>query len=348
MRVLHLVNRVAESGNGISNLVVDLAAGQAAIGLETHLATLGGDYEVLLEERGVTLHRIDFTRRKPLAMWRAMRALHALRRELRPDVIHAHTIAAAVLARLVCGRSKVVATVHNEWQRGAVLMAFAHRVVGVSESVRESMRRQGIRPSKLSVVRNGVVGSFRRRPVAAAQLQHPAIVTVGSISERKGSDVLLSAFQMVRTQVPEAHLYFVGNGDSQQIVDLIRSPDLGRNVHMQGFDPAPQRYLLSADIFVLASRKEPFGLALVEAMEQGVACVGADTEGIREILSDGSGILVPIGQADALAAAIVSVLSNADLAVSLGRSARRRSADYGVMGMAQEYLRIYHVSSRAK
>jgi len=117
---------------------------------------------------------------------------------------------------------------------------------------------------------------------------------------------------------------------------------------MQGFDPAPQRYLLSADIFVLASRKEPFGLALVEAMEQGVACVGADTEGIREILSDGSGILVPIGQADALAAAIVSVLSNADLAVSLGRSARRRSADYGVMGMAQEYLRIYHVSSRAK
>src|ERR671932_1825241 len=104
MRVLHLVNYVNESGNGITNVTVDLACEQSTLGHQVLVGSAGGAYEELLARHGVDCRRIDFTSRLPRALHQARLALRTLVHDAGPDVIHAHTLTAAVLASsLVAG-----------------------------------------------------------------------------------------------------------------------------------------------------------------------------------------------------------------------------------------------------
>jgi glycosyltransferase involved in cell wall biosynthesis len=84
-------------------------------------------------------------------------------------------------------------------------------------------------------------------------------------------------------------------------------------IHFEGFQPEPQGYLQSTDIFVLASHQEPFGLVLSEAREAGCAIVASQVDGIPEALDGGrAGILVPPANPAALAEAIAQLLQNYD------------------------------------
>jgi glycosyltransferase involved in cell wall biosynthesis len=103
--------------------------------------------------------------------------------------------------------------------------------------------------------------------------------------------------------IPEASLYIVGNGPERAKLEA-QAAGTGCNdkIHFTGFFSDPRRYLLAADIFVLASYQEAFGLVLAEAREAGCAIVASDVGGIREALDDGeAGILLPAGQPRMLA-----------------------------------------------
>ena len=308
-----MIGDLLEVGNGIVNSTVDLAALTTARH-EVAVASVGGDFEPLLRDHGVTLFSLD-QRRTPRGIARAAANFRRIVTTYDPDIVHAQMMTGAVLARALRLRSRyrIVTTVHNEFQRSAIAMGLGDLVTANSGAVAAAMARRGIPVSKLRVVSIGALDGPRRRragDVAPVALVHPAIVTVAGLFVRKGIDVLIAAFE--RTTHPSAQLYIVGNGPERAAFEAqARASNAAARIHFTGFEPRPERYMRAADIFVLASRKEPFGMVLSEAREAGCAIIASNIDGIPEALDHGeAGSLVPPGDVAALASALNTLLGD--------------------------------------
>jgi glycosyltransferase involved in cell wall biosynthesis len=243
----------------------------------------------------------------------------------------------------------VVATIHNEYQRGVGLMGLADAVVGVSHAVTEAMVARRVPRRRTWTVLNGTIGSPRRMEVGSLpipRLSRPAVVAVGAVSHRKGVDIVLDAFGQLLDTVPNAHLYFVGHPDWTEFVEESSHRPYASQVHFEGFVAQPQVYMTSADVFVLASRRDPFPLVLLEALESGCAIVASTADGIPEALGNGdAGLLSPVGDAAALAGHLQAVLTDPELAERLRRSALQAARTFTVERMSEDYLHLYrHLS----
>jgi glycosyltransferase involved in cell wall biosynthesis len=345
--VFHILNDVSDRGNGIVNSAVDLAVEQARQGLVVAVASAGGGYQPLLERMGV-LHLTLDQSRHPLQILRALRTFRRQLLDFRPDVVHAHMRTGLLLARFWCDfeRFVLVSHVHNVHDRESVVMGLAHRVIAVSHSVADSMAAGGIPRTKLRVVLNRTLGN-QRQPclelIEPAQLSRPSIVTVGGMTARKGIEELITAFNVVGRQFPNAHLYLVGDGvERQRFEKLARQSPHSDRIHFEGFQMAPQAYMLSADVFVLASRRESFGLVLTEARAAGCAIVATDVDGIAEALDGGrAGILIPPRDPDAIAKALGNLLASDEERTYWRQCALRGIDEYCIRRMASEVSDVY-------
>jgi glycosyltransferase involved in cell wall biosynthesis len=351
MRVLHLCNHCDEVGNGIMNVAVDLACSQRELRHDVAFASGGGSYVRLLEDHGVRHALIRQEWKKPQRLPITLFHLRRLVIEFRPEIIHAHMMTGAILGRAIRllpggGQARVVTTVHNEWQKSAVVMGLGDRVIAVSRAVAERMEQRGIPARKMSVVRNGPLASPRRplsetRP--ASILGKPAVVTVGGLYERKGIRDLIAAFASLAQGNPDATLTIVGDGpDAAVFKQLAAATPCAARIHFAGFQADPRPWLAAADIFVLASRNEPFGLVLAEAREAGIAIVATDVGGIPEVLDGGeAGVLVPPQNPSALAAALQRLIDDPqERALWAGRA--QSNLDWlSVRRMAEETIQTY-------
>ncbi|BFU93736.1 MAG: glycosyl transferase [Nitrospira sp.] len=170
------------------------------------------------------------------------------------------------------------------------------------------------------------------------------ILAMGRLSEEKGFDDLLRAFRNIKDRHPEWTLTILGEGAARRSLEVL-CEELGLNgrVSLPGVVSAPGGYLNRADLFVLSSRFEGFPNALCEAMACGCAVIATDCRsGPREIIRDGEdGILVPIRDVEAMAAAMDRLISNPRERTRLGRAAlngvRRYSIDR-IMAMWEQII----------
>ncbi|WP_035994128.1 glycosyltransferase family 4 protein [Leptolyngbya sp. KIOST-1] len=353
MKILHILNHIQETGNGIVNVAVDLACLQAQAGHSVGVASAGGKYQNLLERYGVQHFSLDQTRR-PANLLLAARRYRRVVQDFQPEIVHAHMMTGVTLARaLRYGHSyTLISTVHNEFQRSAIWMGLADGVIAVSQAVAEAMAQRGIPQAKLRVVRNGTLGSPRRRGESASavhSLNHPAIATVAGMYHRKGIADLIAAFERVAPQVPTAHLYLIGDGpDRAEFETQVQRTQVRDRIHFEGFQPEPQRYLRAADVFVLASHKDPFPLVLPEAREAGCAIVASRVDGIPEALEQGqAGILVPPKDPMALAEALMKLLSNLETLQFWRRQAQENISWLSAQRVCTETQNIYREFHRS-
>jgi glycosyltransferase involved in cell wall biosynthesis len=337
MRILHFLNHTVPA-NGHVCAMVDLACTQATLGHQVSVCSGGGGFDALLAQYGIE-HVIVDQERKPAILLAALGKTAAAIRRIKPDIVHAHMMTSAIIAamlRPVLG-FKLVTTVHNDFQRSAVLMGLGQRVIGVSEAVSLGMIKRGISAKKMRTVLNGTLGSPRFPPPLPAPLalQRPAILFVGGLHPRKGVDDLIKAFGIVARQCPTAHLYLIGSGPFQEAYEGLAEANVKDGVTFCGHQDDPRPYLLGGDIFVLASHAEPAGLVLSEAREAGCAVIATEVGGIPEMLDQGrAGILVPPRRPDLLAAALLPLLldnrklieARANSQINIGNLSLRRVA----------------------
>jgi glycosyltransferase involved in cell wall biosynthesis len=348
MRIIHILNDVQEIGNGIVNVAVDIACQQAKTGHQVAVVSAGGEYEKLLTVYGVKHYQLLQTR-KVANIIKASVGYQTIVREFQPDIVHAHMMTGVVLAYLFRGKNKyfLVSTVHNEFQRASVLMGLADRVIAVSKVVSDSMLKRGISEKKLRIVCNGTLGSPRTRPLSdypPLPLQHPAIATVAGMYERKGIAELITAFeQIASSSFPEVHLYLVGDGpDREKFQVQAKETSISSRIHFEGFVREPQRYFLSCDIFVLASHRDPCPLVLSEAREAGCAIIATNVDGIPEALDYGeAGLLVPPNDSNALAKALIELLSSSDTLNYWKERSHQNLGRLNVARVNQETLAVY-------
>ncbi|WP_322042735.1 glycosyltransferase family 4 protein [Paraburkholderia sp. J67] len=353
MRILHLANHAHNIGNGIVNVMVDLACMQARAGHEVTIASSGGGFEPLLAREGVRHVRLPQAP-KPRYVPAMVAGFNRLLAEHDPEVVHAHMMSGALIARfgVLRRRFALVTTVHNEFQKSATLMRVGDRVVGVTEAVAQLMERRGIPAHKLAVVLNGTIGTPRlaETPLPKSPaLGRPSIVTVCGMYYRKGIPELLRAFARLSPRFPTAELYLVGDGpDREQFEAMSRELGVDARVHFTGFIADPRGYLAEADVFVLASHREPAGLVLSEAREAGSAIVATRVDGIPEMLDHGeAGVLVPANDDAALAEAIEKLLCDREAREALVARGRRNLEHFHVRRVCDEYQAIYEAACDA-
>ncbi|HEY9852754.1 MAG TPA: glycosyltransferase [Leptolyngbyaceae cyanobacterium] len=348
LRILHILNDVRELGNGIINTTMDIAWGQAQLGHIVAVASGGGEYEKLLENSGIKHFNLN-QKRTPISLFSAVFNLQKIIKEFRPDIVHCHMMTGIVLGKLLhgLGNYRLVSHIHNVHQGSSILMGLAERVIPVSEAVANYMSKKGISKDKMQVVKNLTLGSPRLPSLdlsIPANLAQPAIVTVAGMSQRKGIAELISAFELIADRFPQTHLYLVGDGPDRVTFErqAEASPFCDR-IHFEGFQKNPQAYMQSAHIFVLASRRESFGIALLEARQTGCAIVASNIDGIPEALDDGkAGILVPPGDVKALAQAMENLLANPLEHEKWQRAARQNLEHFTVNNMVKEITAIYY------
>jgi glycosyltransferase involved in cell wall biosynthesis len=331
------------------NVAVDLACLQAIGGHSVFFASAGGSYVDLITEHGVSHLNLDQQWRRPAMLIQALFRLRSIVEQTSPDIVHAHMMTGAMLAAATRFTShfQLITTVHNEFQRSSILMGVGDRVIAVSTAVAEHLQRRWLPDRKIRVVRNGPLGSPRRRPpadgTATATLARPAIVTLAGMYHRKGIGELIAAFSQVGEDLANASLYLIGDGpDRAEFEARARATRYADRIHFLGFCREPAPLLAQADVFVLASRKDPMPLVIAEAREAGCAIVATNVDGIPEGLDHGqAGILVPPRDPDALAAAIIGLLTNPSELAAWRQRARSNLGWLHVERTAVETMRVY-------
>jgi glycosyltransferase involved in cell wall biosynthesis len=301
MTIVHLLPHFQNDGNGVVYVATDLAYAQSAAGHSVAcIGSRDGSLAELLQDRSVTTYLVGEFRLDPFTNLRNIARLFSLLKTARPQVVHAHTITTALIAKLLqplLGFS-LVTSVHNGPRLRNFLLGVGDRIICVSAAVAEGMKRLHIPDSKLRIVRNGPLGSFRK-PGVDAELSEvivdkPAIVTLAGLHTYKGVQDLIEAFAIAQKSIPDLSLYILGKGPAKPYLQM-RAGRLNCNdrIHFKGFIASPRPYLAQADVFVLASHREAFGLSLAEAREAGCAVIGTNVGGIPEVLEGGrAGILV--------------------------------------------------------
>jgi glycosyltransferase involved in cell wall biosynthesis len=196
-------------------------------------------------------------------------------------------------------------------------LRFADGIVAVSSGVANDLAQTAkVSRDRITVIHNPVLTpDFYRmlaEPVLALKLQHPNrpfIISVGRLVPAKDLSTLIRAFAEVRKEVP-SHLIILGEGEQRPALErLIADLKLGDEVSLPGYAPNPYAQMARAKVCVLSSKYESFGNVVVESLAAGTPVVATDCPGPREILQDGRfGELVPVGDAEALASALVKVL----------------------------------------
>jgi glycosyltransferase involved in cell wall biosynthesis len=217
----------------------------------------------------------------------------------------------------------VLNTVGLERRLWKILLRAADHLVVVSDSLgADLLKFDRDIAKKVRTIYNGVDFDLFDQTVSRGEKlslpddpQELIILSVGTFVSWKGHDVLLRAFSVVAAEIPSARLVIVGRDGPQlqEIVELVDTlslrerVDLVRNVpHERIFE-----FLSKADIFVLASRREAFGLVVVEAAAAKVPVVCTDVGGLRELVTQGvTGAVVDVEDHVGLAKAIISTLTN--------------------------------------
>lgn len=348
MRILHLLNH-CNHGHGNAHVAVDLATVQAASGHDVTYVSAGGDYEPLLRESGVRIETVALKPLNPATAAKAIYRLLRICRRVKPQVIHAHMMAGALVGSVVSRLTGIplVTTVHNSFDWHSSIMRLGNRIVAVSQAERQALEKRGFPPARLRVVLNGPNLSPRdqRQPsgATAPTLSRPCVTTVCGLHRRKGVLDLLQGFAQASADQPGWTLYIVGDGpDREQLRAQAKELQPAGEVVFVGNVANPKQALDESDIFVLASYADPCSLAVAEARFAGCAVIATAVGGSPELLGRGEhGLLVRPGQPGEIADALRRLMSSPE-ELRLWRERAAKDAQYlTIARVCQDYERIY-------
>lgn len=265
--------------------------------------------------------------------------VRVIRRE-RPQIVHAHSSKAGVLARLAAALCRVPArvfTAHGwafkaEAGRRATAYLWADRLVAPLTSavvcVSETERRAGLaartcHADRTVVIRNGI-GAIDGRPGREGERTRPRLVSVGRLKAPKDMATLLDALALLGDV--ELDALVVGDGpDAAALREQVERLGLEGRVRLCGERDDVPALLAEADCFVLSSRSEGLPVSILEAMAAELPVVASAVGGVPELVEDGeTGFLVPPGDPAALADALRRMLTDAELRRRLGAAGRAR------------------------
>ena len=331
-----------------------------------------GPFREQLHAIAVSTHALSLPPwRKPLAVFQrnsAIRHLGALINQLAPAMIHVndiwwvpHTVSA--VASRASNPVPIVAHVRQEIESVKVRRYELDRVeavIAISRQIEQSLIAGGVSAKNVRTLYSGIDLSERQlthegQPIREMiGLPNGAVLlgTVANLFPRKGYEVMLRALPAIVHAVPTVHYMIVGSDDqgyADGLKRLAQELQIADRVHIVGFQDPVQPFLAALDLYVHPALMEGFGIAVVEAMAMGKAVIATTTGGLPEVVAQGeTGLLVPPGDAESLAVAVVSLLEDKVRREQMGSKGRARaqerfSLDASVKQMEQLYGEVLGV-----
>jgi glycosyltransferase involved in cell wall biosynthesis len=357
MKILQICS-AREMGGGEKHLA-DLANGLMKRGHDVFAALVPGS-PLRAELSSVPEQNIvELPMRNSLNVASALKLARFVRRD-EIQIVHAHVARDYPLAALVARRAgaRLVITRHVLFPLKRIhklTLRQTSRVIAVSQAVADGLNAQRIfAPNKIVRVHNGIdVDRFvkgredvARREREGAKLR---VGMVGHLAPIKGQEDFVRAAALVCGRRDDVDFIIAGedksrSGENRRSLEkLIKELGLNQRVSLTGWVADVARLLPTFDLFVSPSRSEPFGLAIVEAMAAGLPVIATTSEGAREIIDDSqTGRLVPVGDLEALANAIVELLSDPPERERLSENARRAVRErFSLEGMVAATEQVY-------
>lgn len=311
----------------------------------------------------------------------AIRVANDLRRQ-RCDIVHIHTLSQFVpIIRALNPKIRIVLHNHGEWLTQLNRRMIAPRlekvdlIIGCSEYVTNRIRMSfPVHAKRCHTVFMGVDPEVfypnTARPRAVSP-RRKRLLYVGRMSPEKGVHVLPEAFENVLVVHPETELEIVGpdavmpteylidlsddphlaalkvfyNGDYRAFIKRQLPADCARSVKFRGLVLQPElaNHYREADVFVFPSFYESLGTSAIEAMATALPVVATTAGGVPEVIENGrTGILVPPGDARELAKAILRLLADDELRLSMGAAGRKRAVEiFSFEAISQRLLGLY-------
>lgn len=329
----------------------------ANVGFEITVVCAPSPLDDAVRSRGVRLYTVPFSRR--IAPWQDLLALvrlYRLFRRERFDIVEVSTPKAALIGALAAWAAGVRCRVHvlhgapYEGKRGilgavlrvttAIPCRLSHLTLAVSPSVASRVCADGVAaPARVRVLGRGSANgvdiarfSPEQRATGALTRQRYHIAPgdvvigfVGRLTQDKGINDLAAAFVSVHEQVPDTVLLLVGPYEErdQPSLDAIRILQSHRAVRHVGFQPDVVPFMAAMDVVVLPTYREGLGNVLLEAAAMGLPTVTTDATGARDAMVDGeTGLSVPVGDVEALARAMLTLVRDPVGRGEMGRAGR--------------------------
>jgi len=256
---------------------------------------------------------------------------------MRPVILHTHLVHAETYGLLAGTAARVpvrFSTKHgfNEFREmpyfgvaDRAVATLAHVEIAISRGLARYLEEvEGFDGESFEIVHYGIEPDGEPAPYDG---EAPRLLCVGRLIPIKGHIVLLRAFAEARREVPELELDIAGRGPLEPALRaLARELGVGDAINFLGHVTPIQGAIERASAVVVPSMGEGFGMVALEAMERARPVIAASIGGLGEIVRDGvTGVLVPPGEADPLAAAIVRIASEPELGRTMGAAGRERA-----------------------
>ena len=360
MNILFIANHL--NVGGISSYLLTLGSGLKEKGHQVYLASSGGEWVERFTALGMTHITVPLKTKNEISpkIILSFLKLKKIIKVYHIDLVHSHSRTTQVLGNLLrgaCGCAHIF-TCHGffkpRWSR-RLFPCWGEQVIAISQEVREHLVSDfKLDPKKISVINNGVevknFGDYSSRGVVRKNLGLKDELLIGIIarlSEVKGHIYLIQAMPKIISIFPAAKLLIVGVGKTKDILHkAVDRLGIRANVLFIAETKDTESLLTAMDIFLMPSLQEGLGLALMEAMAQGLAVVGSAVGGIKTLIQDGvNGLLVQPADPESIAQAIIKLLQNDQMRSNLGSQARKFirenfSKSTFVNKTEQVYLRI--------
>jgi glycosyltransferase involved in cell wall biosynthesis len=347
VRVLHLVDTL--NIGGTENQLVQVALRMQRIGHEVTVGCLRAEGPLLQVLQRAGLPVVEFRKEKTLLSLNGVRQLVRLAAFLRAGrfgVVHAHDlwanllgVPAARLARIpvIISSRRYLADLewYTPWRNRVVRFIYrlSTHVLVNSKVVRDKLvDRDRVNPEKIRVIYNAV--DVRRFAAARgkrwkilpniSESSKLIAVLANMYSRVKGHACLVSAARIVCKNEPDTVFLLIGDGPERPRLEAqVRDAGLGENVMFLGRRTDVPELLACCDLSVLPSEAEAFPNALLESMSAGLPVVATAVGGSKEVIDNGTnGVLIPPGNPEELAAAVLGVLQDPRLAKKLACAAQ--------------------------
>lgn len=314
MKILYVVTGLWDGG--AERVVCDLADEMFKRGHEVKIAYLIGDVLTKPEHEEIEVIKVNLSDFKTLLP--AYIKLSKIIKRFKPDIVHSHMVHANILTRLVrisTPISKLISTAHNSNEGGALRMLgyrVTHRLANlstnVSQEATQAFEDMGAVPKDgMQTVYNGIsLEKFNHIPEARARLEKEldlsrsakVVLAVGRFNEQKDYPNLLQAISLLKKEVNYPFKVIIaGDGELSGLVEeKIDSLNLKEDVLLLGRRNDIPELMSAADLFVLPSKYEGFGLVVAEAMACECLVVATDCGGVAEVLNNPK-FLVPSSNA---------------------------------------------------
>ena len=272
------------------------------------------------------------------------------------DIIHVHLFPSILYISifkslgLIPKNTRILMTEHNSYNRrrssvfGKFLDYFIYyqfnQIIAISDGVRNSLSKHINNSKKIFVIHNGIEIKFKKFQKRKKN-KKIRMISVGRLHVQKNYENILLAISKIKELDFEYSI--LGSGNKEKYISIINSLEIEDKVKILGFRNDIPEILKKTDIFIMASKWEGFGLAAVEAMNSGLACIYSNVEGLRELFlgNEFDGLKINPSDSDDIAEKIKKLVENYDLRQKLGKNAHDRSKAYSVQKMLEKYLKLY-------